>query len=94
MTSATAGAGRGGRKGSWSGQAGATAKKRAFRFHGRVAAERAPDDADDTLPMAPTFDVDATREPAAPDGIVDDYPRIDGAPREEVDEPDAVGRRR
>jgi hypothetical protein len=95
MTTRTDGGGR--RKGPRAGRpapAGPKPKGSA-RHRGYVNAGRAPDDADDTLPMALTFDVDATPQTAEPDGMVDDYPRVDGAFPEDPDAPDAGdGRRR
>jgi len=74
---------------------GPIAAEHASHPRANVDAGRPPSDENDALPAALTFDVDASRETTAPDGVVDDDPRIDREFREDVDEPDAVcGRRR
>jgi len=74
--------------------AGPMAAKHARRSRANVDGGSSPSEENDALPAALTFDVDASREPAEPNGIVDDYPRIDGEFPEDVDEPDAVNGRR
>lgn len=68
--------------------------KHARRSRAKVDGGSPPSEENDALPAALTFDVDASREPGEPNGIVDDYPRIDGEFPEDVDEPDAIDGRR
>jgi hypothetical protein len=74
--------------------AGPKAAKHGRRSRANVDGGSPPSEENDALPAALTFDVDASREPAEPNGIGDDYARIDGEFPEDVDEPDAVDGRR